>query len=253
MPLLAITSEGDGEESRAQEALAARYGAVSLEQADVIVCLGGNGAVVRAMHRLHQLRRPLFPMSLGYRGFLTNAFSTDDLIRRIGDAHPATISPLVVHWVRVDGREGKAIAFNEVALLRQSRRMTSIRIAIENQERLDALLGDGVLVSTPAGSTAYNSSVFGPILPLAARLLAMTPIAPFRPRRWRGALLPNDVIVNLSVNHPNDSPTSLTADFIEVRDVKEVATSLADRGGATLLFDESHSLDERILREQFER
>lgn len=248
---LAVTTSASPEDQVLGAQLIARYHAVPVEYADVIVVVGGNAAVVDALHRLHHHRRPIFPLTPAYTGFLTNAANSDDLLARIRSAQPVELSPLQLRWTTIDGICGEALAFNEIALFRETHCTTHIRISIQGQVRLEELVGDGILIATPAGSSAYNLSAHGPILPISARLLALTPIAPFRPRRWRGALLPDGVLVRFDVLKPDLRPTSATADFIEIRDVAQAVVCLRDDDRALLLLDPDHSMDERVMREQF--
>lgn len=248
---LAITTADTPEDRALGARLSARYSAVPVENADVIVVVGGNAAVINALHRFHHHRCPIFPLTPGYTGFLTNQHDTDDLLARIRNAQTAELAPLQLTWTTVAGISGRALAFNEVALFRETRRMTHIRITIDDQVRLDELVGDGVLVATPAGSSAYNLSAHGPILPIGTRLLALTPIAAFRPRQWRGALLPDRVSVRFDVLQPDLGPTSTAADFVEIRDVAQAKVRLRDDDRALLLLDSNHSMDERLMREQF--
>lgn len=247
--ILAFTT-AEAEQAICRE-LEARYGASPAKDADVIVVIGGNSAVIAALHRYRELRRPLYPMSAGYVGFLTNQFKREDLTHRVRQARPAVLAPIEAQWTTVSGSRGQAVAFNEVALYRQTRHMTHIRISVEDRVRLEELIGDGVLLATPAGSTVYNLSAHGPVLPLDARLLAVTPLAPFRPRRWRGALLPDQAHVTFEVLGATTRPASMTADFEEVRDIGSARVRLRSNLAATLLFDAGHGLEERILREQF--
>ena len=243
--------------SKAPLAIAAKakltktYGQSSAEDAHVIVALGGDGVMLRTLHKYIDLSIPIYGMNRGSVGFLMNAFHEDDLAQRLSAAKLAHIHPLNMEAVDCDGRKTKARAINEVSLLRQTYQAAKLRISVDDKVRLEELISDGVLVATPAGSTAYNLSAHGPILPISAKLLAMTPLSPFRPRRWRGALLPSDAKVTIEVIDADLRPVSAAADHREVRNVRRVTLSQDSKTAIPLLFDPDHSLDERVLREQF--
>jgi len=253
MPYEKIAFLADQSESAqaAQKELAAHHNVVPVEQADVIVTLGGDGFMLRTLHRYMQLGKPFYGMNRGTVGFLLNNFEGDHLLERLASAEVAMLNPLRMRAMREAGTEQAALAINEVSLLRQTRQLAKIRIAIDGRVRLEELSCDGILVATPAGSTAYNLSAHGPILPLTANVLAMTPISAFRPRRWRGALLPRGVQVRFDVLDHYKRPVSAVADQTEVRDVVEVTISEASDITLRLLFDHEHNLEERILNEQF--
>lgn len=248
---LAIVASEAPAARKAADALAERYDSVPAEEAEVIVALGGDGFMLRTLHRHLGLNVPVYGMKLGRIGFLMNQHQANDLPGRIVRAHPAVLHPLEMRVTTAAGEEHTALAFNEVALLRQSNQAAHIGVALNGSEKLDALICDGVLVSTPAGSTAYNLSAHGPILPLDANVLALTPISPFRPRRWRGAILPHTTRVSFRVRDPERRPVSTTADFHEVRDVLRVDVRQSRAYSARLLFDPEHNLEQRILDEQF--
>lgn len=238
----------------AQEAmtqLVARYGNCQRDQAKVVVALGGDGAMLETIHRVLDLNLPVYGMNRGSVGFLMNPFSVDDLPGRLARAQEAVLHPLRMSAVTVTGTVVEALAFNEVSLLRQLRQASKIRITIDGRERLAELSCDGVLISTPAGSTAYNLSAHGPIVPLSANLLPLTPISSFRPRRWRGALLPSSAEVLFEVLESDKRPTAAVADFTEVRDVASVAVAEDRTVSVRVLFDPDQALSERIIREQF--
>ena len=237
----------------AQAALAAlrkRYGDAGPDDAQAIVALGGDGFMLQTLHAFLAKPKPIYGMNLGSVGFLMNEFREDDLPQRLAAAEKAEVHPL-----RMDAESPKgkttALAFNEVSLLRQTRQTAKLRIVLDGKVRLNELLCDGILVATPAGSTAYNLSAHGPILPINAALLALTPLSAFRPRRWRGALLPRHTKVRFEVLEAAKRPVSATADSHEVRDVTRVDVAEDRSIAMTMLFDAGHSLDERILREQF--
>jgi NAD+ kinase len=237
----------------AQEALArlkARYGDCDESSAHVIVALGGDGHMLETLRRRFEDLKPVYGMNRGTVGFLMNDYSEDGLIDRLARAEPVHIRPLLMHAESRDGARHERRAINEVSLLRETAQTARIRVIVDGRERIADLACDGVLVATPAGSTAYNLSAHGPILPIEARLLALTPISAFRPRRWRGALLPHSAKVRLEVIDAAGRPVSATADNLEVRDVTAVEI-VEDVIELTMLFDEGVALGERVLREQF--
>jgi NAD+ kinase len=230
--------------------LRARYGNSTADDATVIVALGGDGFMLQTLHAFLNRAVPIYGMNLGSVGFLMNSFGEDDLLKRIDAAEPSKIRPLLMHAVSPAG-ETTALAFNEVSLLRQTHQAAKLRIMLDGKVRLEELVCDGILVSTPAGSTAYNLSAHGPILPIDSALLAITPLSAFRPRRWRGALLPRHVQIRFDILEPTKRPVSAVADNTEVRDVSRVDIAEDRDTTVTMLFDAGHSLDERILDEQF--
>jgi NAD+ kinase len=227
-----------------------RYSDVGADKADVVVALGGDGFMLQTLHNFLSRKKPIYGMNLGSVGFLMNEFREDDLEQRLAAAESAQLHPL---RMRTEGAKGttEALAFNEVSLLRQTRQAAKIRILVDDKPRIAELICDGVLVSTPAGSTAYNLSAHGPILPIDADLLALTPISAFRPRRWRGALLSHRAHVRFEVLEAGKRPVSAVADDLEARDVTAVDVAEDRSVSMTMLFDAGHSLDERILAEQF--
>ncbi|MGB0717924.1 MAG: NAD kinase [Alphaproteobacteria bacterium] len=218
--------------------------------ADVLVCIGGDGFLLETLSNAPKL--PVYGVNLGTVGFLLNPFVPEGLVERVAHARSISIHPLEMRAVDTNGGEHKINALNEVALFRQTRQAAQIEIEIDDTPRMEALVCDGILVCTPAGSTAYNLSAHGPILPLRSKLLGLTPISAFRPRRWRGALLPDDSKVTLRITDPTKRPVSATADSTEVRDVSEVHVRLTKNQAQTLLFDPDHHLEERIMQEQFQ-
>jgi len=232
-------------------AMQSRHGRHAPEDADVLCALGGDGFMLQTLHRHGDLGRPVYGMKLGTVGFLMNQYGEDDLLARLDAAEPAVLRPLEMRAHTESGATVVSLAYNEVSLLRQTRQAAHIAIELSGQTRLDELICDGVMVATPAGSTAYNYSAGGPILPLGSGVVALTPIAPFRPRRWRGALLKADTETKFRVLDPYKRPVSATADSHEVRDVVEVAIRESRDRTVTLLFDPEHNLEERILSEQF--
>ena len=239
----------------ALEQLKQRYGVVDLRSnranVDVILVLGGDGFMLQVLHKFMERKTPIYGMNCGTVGFLMNDFSLDHLKERLSGARESTLYPLSMYARCLNGRETEALAINEVSLFRESRQAAKIRVAIDHVTRLNELVCDGILVSTPAGSTAYNFSAGGPIVPLSANLIALTPLAPFRPRRWKGALLHHNASVNLEILEPEKRPVSAVADFTEIRDVVSVAIFEQRKISLTLLFDPEHNLEERIVKEQF--
>jgi NAD+ kinase len=248
---IAIVASAAPAAHQAAERLQQNYVPVSPAEADVIVALGGDGFMLRTLHEYLGLGKPFYGMKLGRVGFLMNQYRDDDLEARIRRAHPATLHPLEMRATTAAGEEVVELAFNEVSLLRQSNQAAHLRVTLNGDEKLDELVCDGILVSTPAGSTAYNLSAHGPILPLDANVLALTPISPFRPRRWRGAILPHTTRVGLRSLDPDKRPVSATADYHEVRDVLSVEVRQSGQHAVRLLFDPEHNLEQRILDEQF--
>lgn len=243
------------EAADAQDALArlsTRYGNAAPEKADVIVALGGDGFMLATQHRFMNTGTPVYGMNKGTVGFLMNEYHEGDLPERVAKAKKSRIRPLDMEAEDVTGRVHRAKAINEVSLLRQSYQAASLGIRIDGKTRLDPLVCDGVMVATPAGSTAYNLSAHGPILPLNAPLLALTPVSPFRPRRWRGALIPNSSKIDISINEVGKRPVNAVADHTEIKSVRNVRIRQDRESVGIILFDSDHSWDERILREQFQ-
>lgn len=235
----------------AQARLVARHGDCAPETALVIVALGGDGLMLETQHRFLGRNLPIYGMNRGSVGFLMNDYREERLPFHLAEAQAAVLHPLRMHAHAADGSVQQALAINEVSLLRETRQAAKIRILIDGKERLGELVCDGVLVSTPAGSTAYNLSAHGPIVPLGANLLPLTPISAFRPRRWRGALLPAEAQVVFEILEPEKRPVAAVADYTEVRDVRRVEVQEDRSISLTLLFDPDHGLSERIIAEQF--
>jgi NAD+ kinase len=248
---IAFVASPSPEAVEARKRLAARYGDAPLDKADVVVALGGDGLMLRTLHRLMGSRRPIYGMHRGTIGFMMNDFHEDSLAERLTAAETTIIHPLIMRARDIEGREHEHRAVNEVSLFRQIYQAARLRILIDGKERLAELVADGVVVATPAGSTAYNFSVQGPIIPINAPMLALTPISPFRPRRWRGALLPDKARVTIEVLEPDRRPVAAVADHDEVRSVRSVDVVMDHAVAMHMLFDPGHSLDERILSEQF--
>jgi NAD+ kinase len=245
-----LASNADGAR-QALDQLTALHAQHEPADADVLVALGGDGFMLQTLHRHGALGKPVYGMKLGTVGFLMNQHRQDALIERIGAAEPAVLRPLEMVAHTESGATVSSLAYNEVSLLRQTRQAAHLSIALNGKPRLDELICDGVMLATPAGSTAYNFSAHGPIIPLGSSVVALTPIAAFRPRRWRGALLKSDTEVRFRVLDPYKRPVSATADSHEVRDVTEVVIRESRDRTVTLLFDPEHNLEERILSEQF--
>ena len=240
--------------AEAQTALAQlidAYGNVEPADADVIVALGGDGLMLQTLHDHMRTGKPIYGMHRGTVGFLMNEYSAVDLRGRLAAARDTVIHPLLMRATDVNGDVHIHHAINEVALFRQTHQAARLRILIDERERMSELVADGVMVATPAGSTAYNLSAQGPILPINAQLLALTPICPFRPRRWRGALLPNSAFVVIEVLEGDKRPVAAVADHDEARNVRRVEVVSDKKISMRMLFDPGHSLEERILREQF--
>ncbi|MGY6709817.1 MAG: NAD kinase [Rhizobiaceae bacterium] len=248
---LAFISANTEDAQIAARRLSALYGQASVADADVIVALGGDGFMLQTIHQNMGTGRRVYGMNRGSTGFLMNEYVEEGLRERIADAIAESIRPLEMVATRQDGQTETMLAINEVALFRQSAQAAKIRITVDEKLRLEELICDGVMVATPAGSTAYNLSAHGPILPLDAPLLALTPVSPFRPRRWRGALLPNRSLVRFDVLERDKRPVNAVADHREVKSITSVTVRETDKASITLLFDASHSWDERILSEQF--
>jgi NAD+ kinase len=248
---IAFVASDVPEARAALERLSARYGSVPAGEAQAIVSLGGDGLMLQTLHRHMHDRIPIYGMNRGSVGFLTNEYQEDDLPGRLAAAEVSVIHPLAMRAVDRDGRVHYGLAINEVHLFRETFQAAKLRISIDGKVRLEELICDGALVATPAGSTAYNFSVFGPILPIDAPLLALTPISAFRPRRWRGALLANAAKIRFDVLDAGKRPVSAVADHSETRTVEQVDVEQASGIDIFMMFDPGHSLDERILSEQF--
>lgn len=247
-----VSSERDSAKS-ALRALTHKYGNHDAADADAIIALGGDGFMLRTLRRNMTLIRrglPVYGMNKGTIGFLMNEYSEDDLPARLAMAEAATVKPLKM-TAKGAGGTYQELAFNEVSLYRQSQQAAHIKISVDGKTRLERLIADGVLLATPAGSTAYNLSAHGPVVPLNAHILALTPISAFRPRRWRGALLNADAVVEFEVSDPGKRPVAASADNMEIRHITHVKISQDHDTSLTLLFDKEHGLGEKILREQF--
>ena len=240
------------EARKALKRLKSRYDNIAPGKADVIVALGGDGFMLRTLHQFMQRKVPIFGMNRGTVGFLMNEFDEEGLLERLERAEAIELHPLRMAVEDRNGKSHEALAINEISLLRQTRLAAKVKVRIDGVVRLDELFCDGVLACTPAGSTAYNFSVNGPILPLGAGVLAVTPISAFRPRRWRGAIVPHDATISFEILDAKGRPVSAVADYTEVRDVTRVVVREDRSLTPVLLFDPEHNLEERIIKEQFQ-
>ncbi len=248
---LSFVSSGTAEADAAMARLRGRYGDAGPETADVIVALGGDGLMLQTLHQVMDRNLPVFGMNCGSVGFLMNEYADDGLPARVAAAKPTHITPLAMHVTDVSGKTHDALALNEVSLFRTTYQAVKVEIIVDGRTQMPELICDGVLLSTPAGSTAYNLSAHGPILPIDSPLLALTPISPFRPRRWRGAILENKAVVTFRARETEKRPVSAVADSLEFSNIAEVVVR-EDRGHrVTLLFDPGTGLEERVLSEQF--
>ena len=245
-----IASENP-EAKEALKVLIKRYDQAKLELSDVIIAIGGDGMLLKALRNSIEKNKPVFGLNKGNVGFLMNELSFDNLENRIQTARKVKMHPLFMSAHKMNGNIFTELAVNEVSILRQTHQAAHLKITVDKKERLNELVCDGILVSTPIGSTAYNLSARGPIIPLNANILALTPISSFRPRRWRGALLPQRVKIRIEVLNYDTRPVSATADNVEARDIKYIEISTDKTKKLTILHDSDHSLDERIMKEQF--
>jgi len=236
---------------RALKRLTKRYGNATPDKADVVVALGGDGLMLQALHECLKSGLPVYGMNCGSVGFLMHDFKEPELEERLNAAHETLIRPLCMIATTHDDKKHERLAFNEVSLLRQRSQAAKLRIKIDGQTRLDEMSADGIIVATPVGSTAYNLSAHGPILPIGAPLLALTPLSVFRPRRWRGAILPNDAKVRIEILESDKRPVAAVADHDEVRNITCVDVAVDATRGVRMLFENGHGLAERVLSEQF--
>ncbi|MBL8565934.1 MAG: NAD kinase [Hyphomicrobiaceae bacterium] len=248
---IAFIASDVAEAQAALQRLSHRYGNVKPGEADAIVALGGDGLMLQTLHRYMKDRIPIYGMNRGSIGFLMNEYREEDLPARLAAAETSRIHPLSMIATDKAGREHVGLGINEVSVFRERFQAAKLQISVDGKVRLHELICDGVLVATPAGSTAYNLSADGPILPISSPLLALTPISPFRPRRWRGALLTNKARITMSVIEPDKRPVSAVADQFEIRDVVRVEIEQAHEIELYMMFDPGHDLDERIIAEQF--
>lgn len=248
---IAFLAAPSAEAREARVRLVHIYGDVPATKADVVVALGGDGMMLHTIHDLFKREIPIYGMNRGSVGFLMNEFREENLLERLNRAECIELQSLQMETTDIDGRHQTHTAFNEVSLLRETRQAAKIRVIVDDVVRIAEMISDGIIVATPAGSTAYNLSASGPIIPLGNDLLAMTPISVFRPRHWRGALLPSKAKIVFEIANPTDRMVSATADFHEVRNVVTVGISSGDGPKPKLLFDPEHNLEERVLKEQF--
>ena len=248
---IAFTAARQPQAQEAMKRLKDKYAHVPANKADVIVTLGGDGFMLRTLHLFTNSGKAIYGMNRGSVGFLLNSYSEKSLKTRINKAVSIDVNPLIMKAVDIKGKKHTAHAINEVSLLRETRLAAKISIHIDGIERMQEMICDGVLIATPAGSTGYNLSAHGPIMPLGAGVLALTPISPFRPRQWRGALLPHDAIVSFEVLSPKERKVSAVADNTEIRGVSKVTVQEDLTRSVTMLHDQEHNFEERILKEQF--
>ncbi|MCF6300447.1 MAG: NAD kinase [Proteobacteria bacterium] len=249
---LAFVSSNSPKAQTSMQKLIKLYGTHAPEVADVIVVLGGDGFMLHSLHQFMSSQVPVFGLRRGTVGFLMNRYSQDDLIERISNAKKTLLHPLAMKVTRVNGESYQSLAINEVSLLRQTKQSAHIEVLINQQVKIQRLVGDGIMLATPAGSTAYNLSVHGPVIPMGSDILALTPISPFRPRRWRGAIIPSQSIVRFNILDHQKRPVSATADNDEVRNIKSVEIYLDKAVKIHTLYDAEHNLEDRIINEQFE-
>ena len=250
-PKISFHAADTAEAKAALDDLLKHYQHHDIKDAEVAVAIGGDGTMLETLHSTYETGLPVYGINVGSVGFLLNPFRPENLKDRLKEAHKVDIYPLSMKATDKDGNTHEALAFNEVSLLRETRQAAKLKISVGDIERIPELVCDGILVATPAGSTAYNLSAHGPIIPLSGNVLALTPISAFRPRRWRGALLPAHLKINIEIINNEKRPVSATADSTEIRDVVSVEIEQSNNAGCTLLFDPDHNLEERILKEQF--
>ncbi len=248
---IAFISSQSLEAQKALHELKLKYSTTTIKNSDVIVALGGDGLILSLLNENNTYNKPIYGMNKGTVGFLLNNYSNKRLLERIKKEKETKLNPLKMEAENINGRIYKALSLNEVSLLRQKRSAAKIKIIVDDKTKLNELVCDGIIIATPAGSTAYNLSAHGPIIPLGTRLLALTPICPFRPRRWKGALLSENTKVRFEILDPELRPVSATAGEKEVRNIKRVNVETKLDQALTLLFDNEHNLEEKILNEQF--
>jgi len=252
---IAVVADDTPKAQSALKEIQKRYDVVEITKrrmgAEAIVVLGGDGFMLQTLHEYMKVKLPFYGINCGTVGFLMNQFNLENIRERLNTARASVLYPLHMFAKRTNGKTTQALAFNEVSLFRQGRQASKIRVSIDHVVRLKELICDGILVSTPAGSTAYNFSAGGPIIPMGANVIALTPLVPFRPRRWHGALLPHNSSVNFTILESHKRPVNAVADFTEIQDVTDVIICEQRKSGVTLLFDPEHNLEERIIKEQF--
>ena len=228
-----------------------KYTHVQPSKADIIVALGGDGTILETLHKYLKKKVPIYGMNRGHIGFLMNEYSEKKLLNRLEKSNPTKLYPHKIKSFHKNGKIKESLAFNDVSMIRDTRQIAKLCIEINGIKKIDQLLCDGCLISTPAGSSAYNLSLRGPVFPVDAQLSAITPISPYRPRRWRGALLPNNVKITLTALEEKKRPVRAEADFFEVKNIKKLEIMLDTSQYMQLLFDQGHDLEERIINEQF--
>mgnify|MGYP001381808173 CR=1 FL=1 len=248
---IAFVSSDEIEAKKSMQILKKKYQNVIPEKADLIIALGGDGTILETLHKFLKRKIPIYGMNRGHVGFLMNQYSEVELLKRLNIAIPTKLFPLKIKSFNKKGEVNESLAFNDVSFIRNSRQIAKISIEINGVKKIDELLCDGCLISTPAGSSAYNLSLRGPVIPLGAKLLALTPISPYRPRTWRGALLPNTVKITLTALDEIKRPVRAEADFFEVKNINKIEVELDKNQYIELLFDQGHDLEERIINEQF--
>lgn len=248
---LAFLDSGSPRAQAARKELASMYAEVSPEEADVLIAIGGDGFLLTAIHEYRQLGRPIFGMNRGTVGFLLNDYETAKLEDRVAAARAIKLAPIRITAETRDGDTHELLAFNEMSIIRYSNQSANLKLFIDGRLQVEKYVGDGLIFATPAGSTAYNLAVRGPILPLESNVLALTPVSPFRPRRWFGAVVPNTTRLAIEVIDASKRPVGVSGDFNEVKDVMRVEARLAPEEAVTVLFDPHHSLEDRIVSEQF--
>ena len=248
---IGFVSSNKPEAIKALKSLKKLYENVPPNEADVIVALGGDGTVLKSLHDFLKNKTPIYGMNRGFVGFLMNQFAEKELLKRLSEAIPYKLYPLIIKSYDKKGNIQNGLAFNDVSMIRNSPRIAKIKVQVNNKTRIKEFLGDGCLISTPAGSSAYNLSLRGPVIPVGAQVLALTPISPYRPRRWRGALLNNDVKITLHSLDHESRPVRAEADFMEFDDLVKLEIKLDKTKFMNLLFDPGHDMEERIITEQF--
>ncbi len=249
---IGFVSSNKPEAIKALESLKRLYENVPPNEADIVVALGGDGTVLKSLHDFLKNKTPIYGMNRGFVGFLMNQFAEKDLLKRLSEAIPYKLYPLIIKSYDKKGNIQNGLAFNDVSMIRNSPRIAKIKVQVNNKTRINEFLGDGCLISTPAGSSAYNLSLRGPVIPVGAQVLALTPISPYRPRRWRGALLNNDVKITLHSLDHESRPVRAEADFMEFDDLVKLEIKLDKTKFMNLLFDPGHDMEERIITEQFD-
>ena len=252
MTKIGFVSSNKPDAKKSLKKMKEKYNHVAPKNADIIVALGGDGTMLQSLHNFLHLKKPIYGMNKGHIGFLMNQFSEKNLVKRLTEAIPYKLSPLKIKCY--DDKQNtvkESLAFNDVSLIRNSSKIAKIKIKINNKTRIEEFLGDGCLISTPAGSSAYNLSLRGPVIPVGAKVLALTPISPYRPRRWRGALLNNDAKITLFAKDSDIRPVRAEADFMQFQNINKLEIQLEKKLFVNLLFDPGHDLEERIINEQF--